>query len=132
MSLKTTINSNGCSINLALLLAALAKAELHWEMSRAQLFALDLMAGASGSITITSEVSAEMPKEFISPCPVHTLLGIDVKVNNDYPETLIRLMWGDREISRIEALAVPAAMSRGMDWDTHQASEKAKFQKLTY
>jgi len=131
---KSTINANGTPINLSLLLSSVAKSDLHWEMHRAQLHALDLLTYMQ-----KTELELEAKENTLSvkvPVPEHlshTLMGMEIVTHEYYPRSLIRLMHGDREVARIEHLGVPAAMGySGPDYEADQKSEAKKFQDLTY
>lgn len=134
MNINTVISANGCSVNFSLFLAVLAKSDLHWEMHRAQLHALDLLTYMNSDSTVVvkskNPLNIEMP---VLKNLTHTLMGIDIRVNNKYPRSLIRLMWGDREIARLESLSVPCTMDyNGPDFEADRKSEIEKFRKLTY
>ena len=135
MPLNNTLNAYGMAIYPAMLLALFSKSELHWEMHSAQLFSLEI--AALQCVPTTVVMSEEKKSTDIELLPLHTtavtLLGFPVKIDNDkYPKNLVRLMWGDREVGRIEGLAVPAAYPGLPDFDLEQKVEKEKFQKLTY
>jgi hypothetical protein len=63
-----------------------------------------------------------------------TLMGLPVIIDNArYPKSLVRLMSGDKELSRIEALAIPCGFMDDDDYtEEGQQREREKFRKLTY
>ena len=130
---NTTINSNGCAVTPALILATLVKSDLHWEMHHAQMLSLEIQR-FNAVYEIKGEVPEGMEQELMGRTHTNvTLMGLPVIIDNEhYPKSLIRLMWGDREVARIEALAVPSAFPGLPDFDLEQKSEREKFLKLTY
>jgi hypothetical protein len=128
------INANNGVISHTLVLAALAKSNLHWEMHHAQVYALEVLTFNAPPMTIESEVTEEVAKELFSrPQTNITLMGLPVIIDNErYPKGLVRLMSGDRELMRIEALAVPSAFCNYSDWAAEELSEREKFEKLTF
>ena len=130
---RNVLNVCGAAINHATVLAALAKSNLHWEMHQAQVYSLE-MAMFIESSEVTAVVSEDMTRELLSrPQTNITLMGLPVIIDNErYPKGLVRLMSGDTELSRIEALAIPSVFMNGIDWDLDQRIEREKFCKLTY
>ena len=126
------INANGGAITHALVLAALAKSNLHWEMHPAMVYALECMVFMEEPVTLVSEIAGEAKELFSRPQTV-TLLGLPVVIDNvRYPKGLIRLMSGDKELTRIEALAIPSVFCNYGDWAAEEKSEREKFQNLTF
>ena len=129
------INANNGAISHALVLAALAKSNLHWEMHHAMVYALEVLTFNAPPMTVESEVTEEVAKELFSrPQTQVTLMGLPVTIDNErYPKGLVRLMSGDVELSRIEALAIPSVFLRDDDYtEEGQQRECEKFRKLTY
>src|ERR1017187_6385853 len=128
------INANGGAITHALVLAALAKSNLHWEMHHAMVYALEVLTFNAPPMTVESEVTEEVAKELFSrPQTQVTLMGLPVIIDNErYPKGLVRLMSGDVELSRIEALAVPSVFCNYSDWAAEVLSEREKFENLTF
>ena len=126
------INANGGAITHALVLAALAKSNLHWEMHPAMVYALECMVFMEEPVTLVSEIAGEAKELFSRPQTV-TLLGLPVVIDNvRYPKGLIRLMSDDKELTRIEALAIPSVFCNYGDWAAEEKSEREKFQNLTF
>ena len=126
------INANGGAITHALVLAALAKSNLHWEMHHAMVYALECMVFMEEPVTLVSEIAGEAKELFSRPQTV-TLLGLPVVIDNvRYPKGLIRLMSGDKELTRIENLAIPSVFCNYGDWAAEEKSEREKFQNLTF
>ena len=128
------INANGGAITHALVLAALAKSNLHWEMHHAMVYALECMVFMAEPTVLETVTTEDMTRELLSrPQTNITLMGLPVVIDNmRYPKGLVRLMSGDTELSRIEALAIPSVFMNGIDWDLDQRIEREKFCKLTY
>ena len=110
MQTRNIINANGTSITRAVVLAVLAKSNLHWEMHRAQVYALEVQAFKE----VTSVVSTEADMELMDmPQTNVTLMGLPVIIDNErYPKGLVRLMSGEIELARIERLAVPSIFAK--------------------
>jgi hypothetical protein len=128
------INANGGAITHALVLAALAKSNLHWEMHHAMVYALECMVFMAEPTVLETVTTEDMARELLSrPQTNITLMGLPVIIDNErYPKGLVRLMSGDRELTRIEALAVPSAFCNYSDWAAEVLSEREKFENLTY
>jgi hypothetical protein len=128
------INANGGAITHALVLAALAKSNLHWEMHHAMVYALECMVFMAEPTVLETVTTEDMTRELLSrPQTNITLMGLPVIIDNErYPKGLVRLMSGDRELMRIEALAVPNAFCNYSDWAAEELSEREKFEKLTF
>ena len=129
------INVNGGAITHALVLAALAKSDLHWEMHHAMLYALECMAFVEEPTVLKAVTTKDMTRELLSrPQTSITLMGLPVVIDNErYPKGLIRLMSGDKELSRIEALAIPCGFMDDDDYtEEGMQREREKFEKLTY
>jgi hypothetical protein len=120
------INANSASITRALVLAVLAKSNLHWEMHHAQVYAQEMQAFKE----VTSVVSTEADMELMDmPQTNITLMGLPVIIDNErYPKGLVRLMSGDTELARIECLAVPNAFAEYGDAEVER--ERKKFAML--
>jgi len=131
---KNTINCCGASISPAIVFAALMKSGLHWEMHMAQQYAMESLA-LDTPVVLETEVTDETAREIMSHVQTNaTLMGIPVVVDNErYPKSLVRLMAGDIELSRIELLAVPGAFMGQSDYTEEGLQrERDKFAKLTY
>jgi hypothetical protein len=129
------ISANGCAITHALVLAVLAKSNLHWEMHHAMLYALECMAFVEEPTVLKTVTTKDMTRELLSrPQTQVTLMGLPVVIDNErYPKGLIRLMSGDKELSRIEALAIPDGFMDDDDYtEEGMQRERRKFEKLTY
>ena len=117
MDTRNIINANGAVITRAIVLATLAKSNLHWEMHHAQVYALECQVvftwAAFGSRT--ERHPKRRIRELLSrPQTNVTLMGLPVIIDNErYPKGLVRLMSGDTELSRIECLAVPGVFCEG-------------------
>ena len=118
------IHANNMAITRAIVLATLAKSNLHWEMHHAQVYALEVQA-------LTSVVSAEADMELMDmPQTNVTLMGLPVIIDNErYPKGLVRLMSGDTELARVELLAIPSVFMDATEEETER--ERRKFEKLT-
>ena len=129
MQSRNIINANGAVITRAIVLAALAKSNLHWEMHHAQVYALEVQAFKE----VTSVVSAEADMELMDmPQTNVTLMGLPVIIDNErYPKGLVRLMSGDTELARIECLAVPGVFCEGYT-EEEAERERRKFAMLTH
>ncbi len=129
MQTRNIINANGAVITRAIVLATLAKSNLHWEMHHAQVYALEVQAFKE----VTSVVSAEADMELMDmPQTNVTLMGLPVIIDNErYPKGLVRLMSGDTELARIECLAIPGVFCEGYN-EEEAERERRKFEKLTY
>ncbi len=105
------IHCNDAAINRSTVLAALAQSNLHWEMHQAQVYALEcqvLQEGFTEGFTeLTGEISEDLSREIFSrPKTQVTLMGLPVFIDNaNYPKSLVRLMSGDKELSRLECLS---------------------------
>ena len=128
MQTRNIINTNGASITRAIVLAVLAKSNLHWEMHHAQVYALEVQAFKE----VTSVVSTEADMELMDmPQTNVTLMGLPVIIDNErYPKGLVRLMSGETELARIERLAVPSIFAEYGEEEVER--ERRKFEKLTY
>ena len=126
------INANNMALTYALVLAVLAKSDLHWEMHQAQVFALEIQVLTEPTSTVETEVTEEMSRELLSrPQTNITLMGLPVIIDNErYPKGLVRLMSGDTELARIECLAIPNAFAEYGEDETER--ERMKFAMLTY
>jgi hypothetical protein len=128
------INMCGANITHAVVLAALAKTNLHWEMHHAQVYALEVQALTTVT-TFTDRVPDEIMREIMDRTQTNiTLMGLPVIIDNKtYPKGLVRLMSGDVELSRIECLSIPNAFGDDDDYtDVGRKREGEKFAKLTY
>src|ERR1035437_2101262 len=126
------LNTCGASITHAVVLAALAKSNLHWEMHQAQVFALECLTFSTPPTVVESECNEDTARELLSrPLTNITLMGLPVIIDNErYPKSLVRLMSGDTELSLLECLAVPNAFAEYGEEETER--ERRKFAKLTY
>jgi hypothetical protein len=134
-SSRNYINANGGAITHALVLAALAKSNLHWEMHHAMVYALECMVFMAEPTVLETVTTEDMTRELLSrPQTNITLMGLPVIIDNErYPKGLVRLMSGDRELMRIEALAIPCGFMDDDDYtEEGQQREREKFRKLTY
>ena len=114
MQSRNIINANNGAITRAIVLAALAKSNLHWEMHHAQVYALECQVVFNGEPSVlVGEAPEEMARELLSrPQTNITLMGLPVIIDNErYPKGLVRLMSGDTELARIECLAIPNAFA---------------------
>lgn len=93
---KNIINANAMALTPQLPLALLERTNLHWEMHRAQVFALEVCDFSTGSLTTANK---EASKEFLKV--QYTMGGLPITVREDYPKSLLRLMQGDTELGRI-------------------------------
>jgi hypothetical protein len=127
------INANSAPVTPALIMVALLKSDLHWEMHMAQLYSLETQALAftTEPIVLESEVK-EVPQDVFNNIRTEvTLLGLPVRIDNEvYPKGLIRLMHGNKELYRIECLAIPTGFGNYNDWEAELKSERDKFAKL--
>ena len=125
------IHANNMEITRAIVLAALAKSNLHWEMHHAQVYALECQVFIESSEVIAM-VSDDLSREIMDrPQTNVTLMGLPVIIDNERcPKGLVRLMSGDTELARIENLAIPNAFAEYGDAEVER--ERRKFAKLTY
>jgi hypothetical protein len=88
----------------AVVLAALAKSNLHWEMHRAQVYAMECIELRFVGEVLVDENPDEMTRELLSrPQTNITLMGLPVIIDNErYPKGLVRLMSGDTELAHRE------------------------------
>lgn len=131
---KNVINMCSAIVTPAVVLATLLQSGLCWEMHYAQVFALEMSALMSTTV-LETEITYEQAKELMPHVqPSVTLMGIPVKIDNErYPKSLIRLMRGDVELSRIENLAVlGAVMGDSYYTEEDMKRERDKFVNLTY
>lgn len=131
----TILNMCGGSVTPAVVLAALLKSGLCWEMHYAQVFALEsLMFDFTKTAVLETEVPEEMSKELFKHKTDVTLMGLPVKIDNErYPKHLIRLMLDGKELSRIEGLGIPGGFMDESDFTEEGTQrEREKFAKLTY
>ena len=126
------INANGGAITHALVLAALAKSNLHWEMHHAMVYALECMVFMAEPTVLETVTTEDMTRELLSrPQTNITLMGLPVIIDNErYPKGLVRLMSGETELARIECLAIPNAFAEYGDAEVER--ERQKFEKLTF
>ena len=131
MQSRNIINANGAVITRAIVLAALAKSNLHWEMHHAQVYALECQVFIEPPTVVETEVTEDMVKELLStPQTNVTLMGLPVIIDNErYPKGLVRLMSGDTELARVELLAIPSVFMDATEEETER--ERRKFEKLT-
>jgi len=121
------INASSGPINYAIIMAALLKSGFHWEMHSAQLMSLECLAFKSIT-TVTSEVTADTKEIFVHTTK-NTLMGLPITIDDEkYPKSLIRLMHEEREVCRIEYLAIPWAYC----YDEDPEAERRKFEGLSY
>ena len=128
-----TINANNMAITRAIVLATLAKSNLHWEMHHAQVYALECQVVFNGEPSVlVGEAPEEMARELLSrPQTNITLIGLPVIIDNErYPKGLVRLMSGDTELARVELLAIPSVFMDATEEETER--ERKKFEKFTY
>ena len=87
MQSRNIINANNGALTRAIVLAVLAKSNLHWEMHHAQVYALEVQAFKE----VTSVVSAEADMELMDmPQTNITLMGLPVIIDNErYPNCLL-------------------------------------------
>jgi hypothetical protein len=128
------LNMSGAMIAPGNIDLLLMRSGLQWEMHPAQVFALELRAIEMGTQVYieydeTKPFDIEDTKELFKPTP-HTLMGIPVVLKQNYPMSLIRLMYEGREISRIENAAIPYGWADLANYDEWQKSEVEKFQKI--
>jgi hypothetical protein len=118
MRIESTINANGTAISKMLVLVALAKSNLHWEMHHAMLYALESSTFVESTEIVSEMHNEEVARELLSrPQTNITLMGLPVIIDNEkMPKSLVRLMSGDVELSRIECLAVPSAFYDEYDY----------------
>ena len=86
--------ASGCDLNRRFLHIALLKSGLSWEIHPAQFLMLELYPAIEGTTELAKPTQ-------------YTLMGIPVVVKNDTSMSVIRLMYNDKEIYRIDALAIP-------------------------
>src|ERR1039457_6611828 len=88
------INANGGAITHALVLAALTKSNLHWEMHHAMLCCLECMLYMAEPAVLETVTTEDIARELLSrPQTNITLMGLPVIIDNErYPKGLIRLM----------------------------------------
>ena len=63
MQTRNIINANGAVITRAIVLAALAKSNLHWEMHHAQVYALECQVFIEPPTVVETEVTQDIVKE---------------------------------------------------------------------
>ena len=134
MQSRNIINAKNGAITRAIVLATLAKSNLHWEMHHAQVYALECQVVFNGEPSVlVGEAPEEMVRELLSrPQTNVTLMGLPVIIDNErYPKGLVRLMSGDTELARIECLAIPGAFCEGYT-EEETERERRKFAMLTY
>ncbi len=130
---KNILNMCGAIITPAVVLAALLKSGLRWEMHQAQVFSVE--RSSLDSTVLEIDIASEQAKELMPHVqPSVTLMGIPVKIDNaNYPKGLIRLMHGDVELSRIENLAIPGGFVDEEEYtEEGRKREQDKFVNLTY
>ena len=132
MQTSSIINANNGVISRELVLAILAKSNLHWEMHHAQVYALECQAFRSEATVLTEEITGDLAREIMDRPQMNvTLMGLPVIIDNGrYPKSLVRLMSGDTELARIECLAIPGAFAEYGDAEVER--ERRKFAMLTY
>jgi hypothetical protein len=105
---------------------------LQWEMHPAQLFGLEALALERNTridIIVGKEVTGEEARE-LGLDTKHTLMGIPIVPKQEYPMGLIRLMLNGKEVSRIEALAVPYGFGKFTEEECE--SERNKLAAIGY
>jgi hypothetical protein len=123
------VNASGAPVTPSMLTLVTIRSGLQWEMHPAQLFSIEL--GSISDVTIVKkEITEEEFKAIKFPETKHTLMGIPVVMKAEYPKTLVRLMYGDKEVTRIENLAVPSGFSSFNHEE--QECERRKMETIGY
>ena len=126
------LNMCGAPVTQAAIGLILMRSGLQWEMHPAQVFSLEVQAmQVNTKFTTHSEADEDRFKELLAETK-HTLMGIPVVLKQDYPLSLIRLMYEGREVSRIEALAVPIGFCDYPVGDPEDLEEKKKWEKIGF
>ena len=98
--------ASGCIITQSILTAAIAHSGLHWRMRFAQIAALEM--NILQKVTTKVQVCSKNTfKELLKKPISYTLLDLPVRLDENMPATQISLYEEDRELYRIEALAIP-------------------------
>lgn len=100
------VNAAGAGIVPHLILLALTKSGIHWNMHPAQRLSLENLA-LYHTVTINREVSEQVEKISVSPIP-NTLCGIPYVLDDTLDRGWIELRQGGEILARIENLAYPA------------------------
>ena len=126
---KFYLNASGASVTHHILFLILLRSGISWEMHPAQLFAIEKQAMnfTMNSPVEVAESTVTAHKEIGPECK-YTLCGLPIKLRQDYPMSLIRLMLNDKELTRIEALGIPLLFCNGADLQ----NEREKFQKIVF
>jgi len=118
------------AVTKAAILSVLLNVNIHWQMHPAQLFSLEIQTvdWSQSPVTVEQCIADEEDKLVceIIPATKYTLCGLPIEINEGVPESWIRLMQGNKEIARIDSLAVPCAFSGWKDFDSHNRIEQEK------
>jgi len=126
-------NNASAPINTGVILSSLMLSGLHWEMHPAQLFSVEIMAlnfVDDGPLSETKDNAELLPHVNTKvtlmglPDTKVTLMGLPVEIKQNFPMSIIRLMHMEKEIGRIECLAVPMAFPVCED------AERKRFEEL--
>jgi hypothetical protein len=125
------LNAGCACITPALIALLMMRTGLRWEMHPAQVCGLQMQ---TLKLEATVEnVTALDPQKFAELMP-HTmgvtLMGLPVHIKEEYSMSLVRLMYKDEEVSRIEALAIPCGFMKGSDEDLEV--ERKKMETIGY
>lgn len=131
MSEAFGLNMRGSAINFAVLLRMFQASNLRWEMNYAQVFSIEIQSVfIDPPVVLETETPSEQVKELFKKDIKHTLLGVPVKLRDDYPEGWIRLYAGDKLVAYATNLAIPATFSSHVDWEAHEQRERDKAAKM--
>jgi len=126
------LNMTAGAINYAAIWATLAQCGLKWEMHPAQVFSLQVQHEIQNPVVLEQIIKEEDDKLMCEMIPATklTVCGIPVYVREDMPRGWIRLMHGNKEIARIENIAVPSVYVRYDDFNMFEKREQILAEKL--
>jgi hypothetical protein len=130
---RPRITNYGCAVvSYAAILGALAQSGMRWEMHPAQLFSLEMLYTMKDPVGFERLVKEEKDKLMceLIPATRYTMCGIPILVREDVPRGWIRLMFENKEIVRLEALAVPSIYMRHDDFNKLESRDAALAEAL--
>lgn len=130
-------NLGAGAITPSVIMGALIKTGLHWEMSPAQIFSLEINSLYSEGKYQAIEEKLEDREDSllceIIPRQRYTLCGLPVSVRADYPEGWVSFVDKDgRELIRFNNCAIPSSFADWQNFDAHQKNEERKAEAICH
>jgi len=104
------VNACGSAVTQHILTYAISHSKLHWAMRFAQVAALE-MDGLRKFSVIETDMNTDLVKELMEKPVSFTLMGLPVRIDEKMYPSQISLYEGEREIVRIENLAIPSGFA---------------------